>query len=870
MQNENHLENHLMLYVDVEFIVGAIGTGYGVPHLIKIEEEALQWLYFFNDPYLNSVSFGKKYKKHYLDGELNYYGKFMEGIADNNTKFSLRHVPYPLVEMLDVSKMLDLWKAEYYQVTQTNPDAIPTLVTFSSSISDLSKQNFVDYLKRKGFDIKSYTIPLAELALKKLLIDKKIKAGNEKPTLMLEATNSTLHFTKLVYHDEYFLKDGDVKSLPGRGIDPRKRALCNFLVGELNSATGLLKSEDEKEAEIERFEPQSAEWLKEIDKQTGHRPISIKSLSFKIAKHLKRDILVYKENLEADTGRFVQYLTDEYSAFKSEFCPNGIQYCCFVGNCFLSERIKTKFENILGKENTFFFKTTNITDIISVYPLIDLQRYADEENRIKEKAAIAAKKLQEEREAQEKREKEKLEAEEAGKRIAEEKKRKEEAQSAYQRSLDLDKQGKLEDAKANIDNAIDLAPEDLTYRKFSDYLTEKLKKQREKLLSYKTFLKEGDQYFTKGQYDMALEKYKNAQKVDENAEIQRKIFDCETKIAKALENKKKINSLLIEIDSALNARNVQLVEVKIRELLKLDPTNEAAIEYGKRNEKIKKEKTAEEKVAEAKSLYEQGEYETALNIYKEALSLNTLNRDAKNGITNCKEIIQRRELKGQIDILGSDFQKALQKKDIETAKKICEQLLEVDSDNKSHWKTELDRCAQLLKLSSPRYVREELAGIKGILRKGNLEKAKEQLELLEKNLHIMGNTSFDSEIAELHKDITELQNINKLPPHPTPTPQKGGSTNTSNKKDETKTTNDNNGKKDKTNPIGGSSQAGFARTTTLTEKEIKQTTRDIKALISTKNTAKAEKTLFELKTKLTEADFDKYGLNALVNKLKEL
>ena len=391
------MQDYLILYVDVEFIVGAISTGYGNPHVINIEGDILQWLYFFNDPHQHTVSFGKRYKKHYMDGEVNYYGKFLHSIENKDATFSLRHVDYPLIELLEVSGMLKMWEMEYNHTTQSVPETIPTLLTYSSSISDLAKQNFVDYLKGKGFDIKSYTIPLSELALKKLLIDGKINSDDGKATLMIEATNATLHFTKLVYHDQYFMKDGDVRSIQGKGIDPRKRALCKFLVGEMNSLTGLLSTEDEKEEEIERLEPQAADWLKNIDAQSGTRPFYIRNISFKIAKHITRDILVNKENLESDTGRYVQYLTDEYSAFKNEFCPNGVSYCCFVGNCFVSVRIKERFESVVGKERAFFFRTTDVADIICVYPRIDLQRYADEENRIKAKAEADAHKQQAER-----------------------------------------------------------------------------------------------------------------------------------------------------------------------------------------------------------------------------------------------------------------------------------------------------------------------------------------------------------------------------------------------------------------------------------------------------------------------------------------
>ena len=130
------MQDYLILYVDVEFIVGAISTGYGNPHVINIEGDILQWLYFFNDPHQHTVSFGKRYKKHYMDGEVNYYGKFLHSIENKDATFSLRHVDYPLIELLEVSGMLKMWEMEYNHTTQSVPETIPTLLTYSSSLSD--------------------------------------------------------------------------------------------------------------------------------------------------------------------------------------------------------------------------------------------------------------------------------------------------------------------------------------------------------------------------------------------------------------------------------------------------------------------------------------------------------------------------------------------------------------------------------------------------------------------------------------------------------------------------------------------------------------------------------------------------------------
>lgn len=707
------MPNYLIIYVDVEFIVCAIGTGYEAhPYIVRSDNDILQWLYFFNDPHQHNVSFGKRYKKHYMEGEVNYYGRFPGSIENAGKTFSLRHADYPLIELLEESGMLKLWRDEYSHHTQTVPDTIPTLLTFSSSITDFAKKPFVDYLKGKRFDIKSYTIPLAELVFQKLLREGHANTTPESASVVIEATNATLHFTKLVYHDQYFLKDGDVKSIPGMGIDPRKRALCKFLVGELNSLTGLLSSEQEKEEEVERFEPQSADLLRQIDATPGNRPFYIKNLSFRIAKSIKRDILVKKSDLESDTGLYLQYLTDAYNAFIEERCPNGIDYCCFVGNCFVSERIRRRFEDIVGSERTFFFKTTDVADLIYVYPR------------------------------------------------AEEKQRATDAQLAYQRALDLDKQGKLEDAKSNIDISVNLVPENLDYRKFADHLSEKIRKHRETLQLYKKYLLAGDKFYDKSKYNEALIEYENAESVDDNAEIKGKIIECNVRIKEQKKQKEKIEELLIEIKAALASRNVELAEAKVKEVLSLDSANRAIKGYNAeilqiRKEEEKKEREKERKrtienlLAEADKQFSKKDYVSALDTYNQVISLDPRNGSIKLKIKECKNAINKQLIRSQISNIENDIQIALQKNDFEKASQLYSQLEQIDVENATTWQKKKDDISYLLKFSSPRFVRGEIANIKAMLRLRKFADAKDLMVKLESNLHLLENNSYDTDIASL-------------------------------------------------------------------------------------------------------------------------
>lgn len=853
------MENYLILYIDVEFIVGVVSTGYGSPHLVgqNAKGDGLMWLYFFNDPCRHEVSYGKSYKVHFLDGKYNYYGNFLSNIENEENDFELRHTRYPLVDLLDMSGMLEDWRQSYTNVTQTESEVIPTLLTFSSSVSDLAKQRFVDYLRGKGFDVKSYTIPLSELAVYKLVLDKKVTAGHT--ALMLEATNSVLHLSKLICSDSYFLKDGKVKSVKGKGIDPRKRALCRFLVLELNSQLGALRTDDEQEQEILRFEPHAAEWLKTIERQRGDRPSLIKGLSFQRMINTKRDILVRLADIDKDTGRYLTNLTDEYRAFKEENCPNGIDFCCFVGNCFVSERIKKRFTDLIGEDNIFFFKTTDVTDIIGCYPRIDLQRYADQENRIREQAKAEELKKTEEREAEKRRLEEKENAEREAKRIAEERQAKEDAEKAYQKALDLDKKGNLMDAKSYADNAVALAPDNLNYRKIADFLSEKITKHREILTLYKGFLSKGDDFFSSGDFKKALVEYEKAKAVDDNAEIKGKIIECEVVIKEEKERQITIATLLSELNVALQSEDLIQAETKHKAVLLLDPDNEQAKSFGETIEKKKKEieeknkiierkKTADGLVRKGKDLFNNGDLDSAFEVFKESNTQDPQNKDAKIWLKKCKDAIRDQKLKVEMDELKADYLLAMQQKDIQKAAKLCDELICADNENASLWQKEKEHVSYLTKLSSIRFVKGEFASIKALLRLGKKEEAKEKLDFLENGLHWVANTDLDNEIDSIRKAIKGEETA------------KGSDS----KESKSEGSNSRGGAKPDSTP-----ELGFAEETMLSDRLIKSSTREIKALISTKRMVEAWMKINELKQQISSSDFQKFGLSELLQKLKE-
>ena len=99
-----------------------------------VNREELFWLYFFNNPHQNSITFGKENKSHFNNSEVNYYGNFFKEIEQELTTFTLRGIEHPIIDLLQESGLIKNIQTQYQQITHIADGNIPTLVTFSLTI----------------------------------------------------------------------------------------------------------------------------------------------------------------------------------------------------------------------------------------------------------------------------------------------------------------------------------------------------------------------------------------------------------------------------------------------------------------------------------------------------------------------------------------------------------------------------------------------------------------------------------------------------------------------------------------------------------------------------------------------------------------
>ena len=644
--------NYLVLHIDKDFISGTVCVGNAISVPITQGNDNILWLYFFNNPHQNRVSFGRENRIHYNERKVNYYGNFTEKITDDTETFTIIGIKKAIIELLEYSDLIKLVQSSYERVTRESSESIPTLITFSLSISDLSKQILVDYLSKKGFDIKSYTIPLAELTCFSLHSKKKFSITSGSSVIFLSATNATLHIMKMVFSENYFMIDGEIESFKGKGIDPRKRALVKFVVAELNNSTGALSTSDEIEDECIRKEQQADEWLKRLDAQSSNRPISINE-SLSVMQRTKLQVLVRKDHIDKDTGHYVNELADIFDFFKSKHFTCDVAALFLLGDSFLNSLVSKKFKTYVREDKLFVLGNKDISEILASYPKIDFKRYTDQESRIKALSVAEELKQIEQRALEDRlrKEQEMLQRKEASEKQA--RLNKIEAQKKYERAVDLELQGKLEDAKIYIEQALLL---DKTSQQISLHhtnLLEKIRIRSEKNDLYKSYLSKAENYKEQNKFEKALEEYEAAKMVFESAKIVKAIIDLKRLIKESEKRKVQIANLISVGNSLIVENKFDEAESIFNDILELEVNHKEAIKLLARipelkhqfqTELVKQQKLLqfETYIKLANSLFENNKFQEAKEKYELAAAIQNV-KNATDGIQACNAKIKELE-----------------------------------------------------------------------------------------------------------------------------------------------------------------------------------------------------------------------------------
>lgn len=698
------MDNYLVLYFDLEFIAAIIfksnGNHLPIENESDNENEKLLWLYFFNDTDGNKITYGKANRVHLHNLETdNYFGDFYRKIVDEKEKFSINGIQRPAIDLLDNSGILNLFHQKYKESEPVDPDGtIPTLISFSSIIGNQAKQKIIEYLSLKKFIIKTTTIPLAELATYYYWKKSKITFSKGNVVLFLEATNATLFLNKLYFVDEYYLRDErSLKKHKGKGFDPRRKAIIDFVIYEVNKSTGLLKEKEEFEKECDRFESSADEWLKRIDESGDNRPVNVQRISLSVAPSIQRNVLVHKRQIEEGTGVYINELFSIYSDYASsprKFVESDLEEkpaiaaVILLGECFNNNLIKDKFKHQLDNK-VIVAPLTMLHQILAVYPEIKTEKYGDLSERSRlikedEERAIARmkalglledvlryidwKKYYKAEEKLRQVSELKLNDQEISKKVDEYAKfidaRIREFDTRKKKADDLFSDRKWNDARDLYIEALKIIPDD---RHCSERLIEieGMEKVSEKL---NELIGSADKLFKIKAWDEAEQLYRQA------LEILPDDSHCNQQLAAINANGKKFRDLIFQADRLFNEQSWDEAEELYRQAVEIMPGNDHCLvrlsSITENNRKFR------ELVSQADNFFDKKAWDEAGESYGECIKRNP---GDKHSATRLSIITEKHSKFNQ---LVAEADKLSDKKAWEDAEEFYRQALEIKSDNK--------------------------------------------------------------------------------------------------------------------------------------------------------------------------------------------
>ena len=166
---------------------------------------------------------------------------------------------------------------------------------------------------------------------------------------------------------------------------------------------------------------------------------------------------------------------------------------------------------------------------------------------------------------------------------------------------------------------------------------------------FKKFLSEGDNALNKEDYSLAILKYEEALKIHKDDLVENKIKKAKKNLELINQEKelnKQYNDLIAKGDNALSSGNNTLALENFKKAKELNPGNQIAYDKIKQVEKAN-ELVAQKEILEkfnlkmnaAKSALDNKNYQQAIDLYKEASTINPSDRTPKDKINDINKIM---------------------------------------------------------------------------------------------------------------------------------------------------------------------------------------------------------------------------------------
>lgn len=386
----------LSLYVDKWFIAVAVDVdGNALPLSLPNGEDRI-WLFFHEDTVNNRIVYGKGNEASYRDGKPHYIGDVFTIIEQGDATYS--YYSDNQKRLYDIFQDAGIFK-DLHNAAQEE-GTVDTYVSFAEDVKDIARLKFLEELKEANFNVMQFEARISHLALEECCQQEARQDKFSKPGhyLALEATNENLHY--IVYErpaasNRFQCKRED--TLPGYGLDMRRKALIETVVENINDSTHFLKAEDLPK-EYRRMEQFTDNWLKLIDNHDLPSPVALPDITFDCAPNNPFAVTIIKEQLATRTNSIVDNIIRTIVRFIKgcSLTTNDIKGIVFIGDTFnnssFREAIKHHFA--IDERAMCRYEDSDLPRIVKMYRHLDCDMFAEETEEFYARATKAIEDLE--------------------------------------------------------------------------------------------------------------------------------------------------------------------------------------------------------------------------------------------------------------------------------------------------------------------------------------------------------------------------------------------------------------------------------------------------------------------------------------------
>lgn len=453
----------LTLYVDKWYIIGAVCSD-GVSRIVQPRSRDDRfWLYFYEDTANNKVVYGQNNKSHFHNRENHYYGDVFSLIVDEINTFTIYNTKKVMADIFKFSGIIDELRDA---VGASDNQIVDVFLSFSKDVSYAARYVFINkVLSQENFVVRESAAHIEHLALEYAVLHRQL--GDEGYYITLNACNENLVYSIYKYDKSKgrFFRESE-NSLDGLGADLRGRAILESVVHNINKSEHFLQNKEDFEREYVRLAQYVDDWIVRLGNARPGRPVKILDVSLSANIDKKYSPVILKNDIDVRTSVSVEHIIREIANSVKERNISGeyIRGILFIGDTFTNtqflEALKGRY--ILPDNSYVFYRTKDLSNIISVYTQINCAQFSVDTTRIDTEGEAELKSLEMARE--EARQKDEAERQEKERQERDKVKREKriryesamnEADDAYKKENYVAMRDWADEALNNIPNDID-------------------------------------------------------------------------------------------------------------------------------------------------------------------------------------------------------------------------------------------------------------------------------------------------------------------------------------------------------------------------------------------------------------------------------